>query len=190
MVTHTIDPQRWLDEHGNSLYRYARLRVGDAAEDVVQETLLAAWQGRSRYDGNASERSWLMGILKHKVVDHLRRQYRKGGVEIDVGEEGVEALFDPTGRWITPPGNWGGDPHKLAESQQFWHWLEECLRRLSPRQRLVFALRDLEGEEAEVVCKEIDATANHLYVLLHRARVSLRGCLEHHGLGRRPPRED
>ena len=186
MTISGLDPQRWLDEHGDTLYRYARLRVGEAAEDIVQETLLAAWQGRARYTGQAAERGWLMGILKHKVVDHLRRHYRQRDVEIDAGEDGIDGWFDASGHWATPPGDWGG---KLAESTQFWSWLERCMERLPPRQKLVFALRDLEGEEAEVVCKEIEVNANHLYVLLHRARLSLRRCLEGQGIGATFPEE-
>jgi RNA polymerase sigma-70 factor (ECF subfamily) len=184
------DPETWLGAYGDYLYRYALLRVRDeaAAEDLVQETLLAALKGRRQFDGQSSERTWLTGILKHKILDRFRRQYREvsldeAGVDCEGEEFGMDEFFAADGHWAVKPGDWA-DPAKATENAHFWDALIRCLERLSPRQRQLFVLRELHGSDNEEICKDMEITATNAGVLLYRARMSLRQCLEHHWFGR------
>jgi len=174
-----VDPERWLDDHGDVLYRFALQRTGnpDTAEDLVQETLLAAWRGRETYRGAASERTWLVGILRHMVTDLLRRRAHNG--DASAGADTVEnALFTREGNWRTSPGDWGDDPLGEAEADAFLDTMSDCLQNLSPDQRTCFLLRELDDADTGEVSQVLDVSANHQYVLLHRARLAMRRCLE------------
>jgi RNA polymerase sigma-70 factor (TIGR02943 family) len=133
-ATKASSPERWLDEHGDALFRYAymRLRDRDAAEDAVQETLVAALTARKNFAGNSAERTWLIGILKHKLADHWRRVARTVTVDTlpdaDDPDELLERFFDPANRdhWRVRPPAWS-DPDAALEDKQFWGVLAECL---------------------------------------------------------------
>ena len=121
-----LDPGRWLEEYGDTLFRYALRRLRDTthAEDIVQETLLAALQSRTSYSGRASEKTWLTGILKHKIIDFIRKQVRETTVDdicalSDASvENDIDGLFDTRGHWVRPPSNWG-NPDKMLRNSQF-----------------------------------------------------------------------
>lgn len=179
------DPARWLDLHGDALYRFAYLRTRNEslAEDLVQETLLAAFCAKDRFAGASSERTWLIAILKNKLVDHRRR----GGRETPLPDEAdeIEALFDQHGHWLSRPRDWGR-PHETLENQQFWRVLTDCLAALPGRLGEGFVLREIEGLSADEVCKILALTPSNLWVSLHRARMRLRLCLETQWFGREP----
>jgi RNA polymerase sigma-70 factor (ECF subfamily) len=159
------------------LLRYARLQLRDAhaAEDAVQEALLAALAGEESFGGRSNLRTWLTGILKHKIVDAVRRASRDAAVPAD--EEALQALFDERGHWIDPPREWH-DPDALLQDKQFMAALEECLGRLPPKTAHVFMMREHLGYDTAEICKELALTPTHCWVLLYRARVALRGCLQ------------
>jgi RNA polymerase sigma-70 factor, ECF subfamily len=159
------------------LLRYASLQLRDAhtAEDVVQEALLAALTGEAGFGGRSNLRTWLTGILKHKIVDAIRRLSRETAVAAD--DEGLEALFDERGHWVDPPRDWD-DPDGLLEQKQLRAALEECLRRLPDKTAHVFMMREHLGYETPEICKELGLTPTHCWVLLYRARVALRECLQ------------
>lgn len=173
-----LEPDEWLERHGDALFRYALLCVGrrDAAEDLVQETLLAAWRGRDNFRGTAAERTWLIGILKHKVDDHFRRAGREP-TTVDV-EAIEEALFDASGHWDTKPSQWADDPAAQLEAERFLEVLQRCLALLPENQRASFVLREMEDVDLDGICKVLAVSATNLYVLLHRARLRVRQCLE------------
>ncbi|MGH7255231.1 MAG: sigma-70 family RNA polymerase sigma factor, partial [Nitrospirales bacterium] len=178
------DPESWVDQYGDYLFRFAMLRIRDSrnAEDLVQETLLGALQARKRFAGQSTERSWLVGILKHKIVDHYRRAGRET-VELDVEAlaKEVRNQFDEEGHWKrgqTEPRQWGEDPGSLLERKQFWVVLQRCLSELSPRHAAVFSLREIDDLSSEDIRKMLNITASNLWVMLHRARAHLRQCLE------------
>lgn len=179
------DPERWLDEHGDALFRFALLRVQDesTAEDMVQETLLAAWSAQTRRSGESSERTWLIGILKHKIVDHFRRSWREQPLEDDPPEEapdeewGMNEFFAADGHWDLPPSSWG-NPLRSLEQGQFFEVLLLCIRRLSPRLGQLFVLKEFHDMSNEEICKELDVSATNVWVMLYRARMGLRQCLE------------
>ena len=164
-------PERWLAEHADHLYGYALLRVGRAelAEDLVQETLLAAFESRTTYAGRSSERTWLVGILKHKLVDRLRRESKVAATsELGLTDQWLDALYDQTGHWADPPGRWGVDPAQIVEQREFWEAFERCRAGLPDRLREVFSLRLLDNVPAEEVCGALDISAANLWTLLHR----------------------
>lgn len=180
------EPERWLEEHGSALYSFAFLHVRDGhrAEDLVQETLLAALKARERFQGNASVRTWLTGILKHKIMDEFRRQSREAPTPNspedawDAAEaRRVAENFTDSGRWSQPLTNWG-DSEQDFSRDQFWSLIEQCLAALSPRMARLFVLRELWEMETEEVCKEMAITPTNLWTTLHRARLGMRQCLE------------
>lgn len=164
------------------LYRFALLRVRDTtvAEELVQETFLAALSGIQGFQGQSSERTWLVGILKHKIVDHLRHASREQTVE-DMDVE-VAAYFNERGEWAVPPSVLD-NPTKNVEQDELRGRLAECLSGLPERLAQAFVLTQLDGLSAEEVCKLEGITATNLWVMLHRARLRLRHCLEKMGFG-------
>ena len=166
-----------LEQHWEALCRYAQSRVQDqtAVEDVVQETLLAALRDQDRFRDESSVRTWLVGILRHKIADHWRRLQRDGLPDSDGV---VDSLFDERGRWRRPPGGWMPDPSQRGENDEFWSAVEQCLDHLPAQARSVFAMRVIDGVPGEGVCKALKISATNLWVLLHRTRLRLRTCLE------------
>lgn len=187
MTAPTPAQHDWLAEHGDYLYRYAlaRLRDPHLAEDAVQETLLAALQSGS-YSGKSSPRTWLTGILKHKIIDHFRRQQRETPLESpeDVADEavGMDDFFEKDGHWTEPPQSWG-DPGNLLQQDQFLLVLQECMERLPSKLAHIFMMREVEEAENDEICKELDITATNAWVMLYRARMGLRKCLEMNWIG-------
>lgn len=178
-----LDAHTWLTEHGDYLFRVARRQLhSDAlAEDAVQDTLLAALSARERYAGEASPRTWLTAILRHKIVDIIRRRVREVALPCDEdGAEAVDALFRADGHWAEPVRPWG-NPQAAAELGQLRRILDECADRLKPLMAQVFSLREAAGMETAEICKELDITPTNCWVLLHRARLFMRQCLELNG---------
>ena len=162
------------------LMRYAslQLRNRQAVEDAVQDTLLAALAGEAGFAGRSNLRTWLIGILKHKIVDAIRKNARDATLisgEVDVSD--FDALFDDSGHWAQAPADWG-DPDAALGQKQFFAALEECLARLPLKTSQAFLLREHMGLETTEICKELGVTSTHCWVLLYRARMALRECLE------------
>ena len=182
-----IDPERWVGEHGDIMYRYAYVRLRDhaVAEDIVQETFLAAIKGQARYQGRSSERSWLMGILKHKLIDHLRKAAREVKME-DLHPEGFEDrfMFQEVGVPHWQPPRWQFNPRKVFEQKEFWDVFSSCLAKLDRRTNLAFTLKELENMSTEEVCKELGVEPTYLWVIMYRARNSLKQCLEKNWINR------
>jgi RNA polymerase sigma-70 factor (TIGR02943 family) len=181
------DPATWLDQHGDCLYRFALFRLHDSsvAEDVVQETLLAALQAYHSFAARGSERTWLVGILKHKITDHYRRVGRETLVS-QFEEESLEhnEFFRQEGEWVghweqdRAPLEWKATPEDLVEQGEFFEVLSRCLSPLPERIRAAFTLREVDGVKSEEICDVLGVSANNLWVMLHRARLHLRRCLE------------
>ncbi len=179
------DPQQWLNAHGDYLYRYAMSRMHDSeiAQDLIQETLLAAWRGYDNFAGQSTIRTWLVGILKHKIIDHIRKEIRGRDLNDVAGSDPTSAYFNQDGSWSESPHAWRDNPEALLNNEQFQQTLQSCVKKLPAKQRVVFQMRDIVGEESEAVCKQCEITTTNLHVLLHRARMALRKCLETHWFG-------
>jgi RNA polymerase sigma-70 factor (ECF subfamily) len=183
-----VDPAGWVDRHGDYLFRYAlaRLRRREAAEDLVQETFLAALGARERFAGGSSERSWLVGILKRKILDHFRRKAREQPVsDFAAPDCWAEALFDKRGNWKRKPGAWDSGPGATCERAEFWEAFARCLGKLPGRLADAFTLREVEGVASREVCKALDISATNLWVMLYRARLRLWRCLDSNWFGNR-----
>ncbi len=176
----TVDPSDWVDRYGDYLFRYAILRVRNrlAAEDLVQETFLAAFKDRASFSGHSSEATWLVGILKHKIADHFRRLSRELSLPDASPVQPEDDPFNATGRWASGPAEWGGNPADLYRQQEFLEQLEKCLSGLPPIHANAFTLREIEGADTGEICKILNVTETNLWVILHRARMRLRRCLE------------
>jgi RNA polymerase sigma-70 factor (ECF subfamily) len=163
------------------LVRFASLQLRDphAAEDAVQETLLAALSSPASFAGRSNLRTWLTGILKHKIVDAIRRAGRETALGAGAGGEVSEfdALFDERGHWSEMPAAWQ-DPDASLEQKQFFAALEECLARLPAKTAQAFMMREHLGLDTGEICKGLGVTPTHCWVLLYRARMALRQCLE------------
>jgi RNA polymerase sigma-70 factor (ECF subfamily) len=172
-----------LIHHRPILFRYALLHLRDAdlAEDVVQETLLAALQSDAGFAERSSLRTWLIGILKHKIADQQRRDARETRLfepdRVGSDEDIEEHLFNAEGSWHSPPKVWS-HPENALEQEEFWRIYEWCQQNLPARQAEVFMLRELVGLEPEEICKEANLSSTNYWVTLHRARMRLRACLE------------
>jgi RNA polymerase sigma-70 factor (ECF subfamily) len=175
-----LDPDTWVEEHGDALYRYAFFRIHSTqvAEDLVQETFLAALKARDSFAGRSSERTWLFGILKHKIIDHIRKASRERSEDIDLNLAASGESFDDKGGWKSGPAKWITDPGLLYQQQEFWEMLNRCLAELPPRLHQAFTLRELDGQSMEEICKILQVSSTNGGVMLHRARVRLRECLE------------
>ncbi len=180
------DRQAELDALRPDLLRFARLQLRDAgaAEDAVQETLLAALAGSKNFESRSSYKTWLISILRNKIVDIIRAQGREIPVSaLAKDEEGddalAETLFEPGGHWRVEqrPARWA-DPEASFEQQQFWRVFEACLDHLPAKTARIFMMREILGLETDEICKETGISTSNCWVVLHRARLALRACLE------------
>ncbi len=168
----------FVDDHGDALFRYALQRVQDqtTAEDLVQETFLAAIQARDSFRRQSSVRTWLISILRHKILDRLRKECRGG--QPDTSDDVIDRCFDERGSWVHRPGKWSVDPASLLEQEEFWVVFKRCRDALPGQIQTAFSLRVMSEMKAEDVCKNLQVSPTNLHVMLHRARARLRACLE------------
>lgn len=191
--TDEFDPTAWVDLHGDYLFKFAVSRVRDEslAEDLVQETLLAAMQSRRGFAERSTERTWLCGILKHKVIDHFRKRSR----EVELADDDLDLspydhMFQTDGpgkgHWtaVSKPFAWQEDPEQLLEHTEFREVLSTCVGKLPERVANVFTLREVDGYESEEICEFLEITPNNLWVMLHRARLHLRRCIDFNWFGK------
>jgi len=184
-------PEAWVDLYGDALYGYALSRLQDpsVAEDLVQETFLAALGALKNFRGQSSIKTWLTGILKHKIMDHLRRKYREVSREYaDPDGQNRDGFFDEHGAWKLKPTKWSADPHRLVQQQQFMETLFRCLAGLSEQAARAFVFREMDGMSTEELCKVLEISATNSWVILHRARMKLRHCLEINWFGTKKKR--
>ena len=182
----TANIHNWLDEHGDYLYRFAlaRLRDPHQAEDVVQETFLAAIKS-ANFAEQSAPRTWLTGILKHKIIDVMRKNVRETVVSdiIDESEDMTDDdFFDAKGHWVDKPQDWGM-PVGALEQKQFLGVLQACMEKLPSKLAQLFLMRDVHETDNEEICKELNITATNAWVMLYRARLGLRKCLEINWIG-------
>ncbi len=195
--TRLSDPERWVEEHGDYLFKFALARLRDVtkAEDMVQETFLAALKGGQSFAGRSAEKSWLVGILKHKVMDYYRKAGRETSftdLEFYSDEESDRFIPDGLfkGGWIHDAGRdlgpmeWSSDPGASLDSQAFWKTFHDCSSKMPRNVAAVFTMREVDGVESKEICTLLNISENNLWVMLHRARMALRRCLEANWFGK------
>jgi len=175
------DPATWVAQHGDALFRYALMKMRDSsqAEDMVQETFLAALKARHNFSGQSSEKTWLIGILKHKIIDHFRKHKREqNSDDIETLSEQLDQQFSPRGHWEITLTHWQ-DPDRAHENEAFWKVFSACITHLPDHLADLFILREIKELSTEEICKLLDiSTTNNMWVMLSRARMRLRNCLD------------
>lgn len=182
-----VSPEKWVDEYGDRLFRYAVIRLRDeaAAEDIVQETLLSAIQSLDFYSGRSTELTWLTGILKHKIIDHFRKNRKLVQItDEDTDLSVLDHLFEkpdaPDSHWAEKmrPGSIEQTPDQVLENGEFWDVMNTCLAALPDRIATVFTLREVDGLTSDEVCEALSLSPSNFWVIMHRARMQLRRCIE------------
>jgi RNA polymerase sigma-70 factor (ECF subfamily) len=179
---HTLSPELWVRKHSDYLYNYALYKVSDeeTAQDLVQDTFMAGLKGQNSFKGNSSERTWLVSILKRKIIDHYRKSsVRKTTVNTDFSSPfNADGVFKSHWSDDGAPGKWSIDKSHDLEKDEFQRILEYCLSLLPPHWRNVFHLKMMEECSGEEICKELDLTSSNLWVIIHRAKLKMRACME------------
>jgi len=180
MGTHDLTPSKWISAYADLLYAYTITRVNDAAvaEDIVQETFLSAWKNRNSYKGEASEKNWLFTICKNKIIDYYRKKAKSPVTyaEADTSDQ----YFDAEEHWTKEDGprDWGIDYEQPIEKKEFYDILELCKMKLQQMQQSVFVMKYMEDLSSEEICKVLNISPSNYWVLIHRAKLQLRSCLE------------
>jgi len=173
-------PDDWVEAHGDYLFNFAIGQVRDAgvAEDLVQDTFLAAFKARDRFTGRSSDRTWMVGILRHKICDHLRRTCRERAVRAEVSSPSAEdEAWDDAVTWLHDVASECQSPTRRMELDEFKANLEVALGLLAPRVAQVFQLYEIEELANPEVCQRLNISESNLWVMLHRARKQLRSQL-------------
>jgi RNA polymerase sigma-70 factor (ECF subfamily) len=175
-----LNTNKWIDNYADYMYNYAVVRVnnGDLAKDLVQDTFFAGLKSAKNFQGKSTERTWLISILKRKIIDHYRKiNSNKGKAEIRMNfyDEG-----ENEGNWLEErvPQSWDNQSEKLIENEELKYQLDSCINALPEKYGMVFRMKTIQEFETEEICKELDITASNLWVIIHRARTQLRKCME------------
>jgi RNA polymerase sigma-70 factor (TIGR02943 family) len=180
MVEHKLDPNKWIKLYSDYLFNFTITRVNDReiAQDLVQETFLAALKSMKNYKGEASERTWLISILKRKIIDHYRKiNSKKGKAEVRMS---YNSDSEAEGNWLEERV---ADPYDQTaedkiENTELGVAIHECLAKLPEKQADVFRMKTVLGHETETICNELNITASNLWVIIHRARIAMASCME------------
>lgn len=185
---HMLEPQHWVERYGDYLFNFAIVRVNDRekAEDLVQETFLAGLKGKDRFMGKSSERTWLTSILKRKVIDIYRKHYSSKESSLDAYERDVSdgdfyRSEDPfRGHWLDGkgPNSYSLLPEGELEQEELAKFIQLCVEGLPPQLAAAFIMKMIDEEDSDKICKELGITPSNLWVMLHRARLRMRECLE------------
>jgi RNA polymerase sigma-70 factor (TIGR02943 family) len=178
-----LNPENWVDQYGDMLFQFAYSRVGkaDVAEELVQDTFLAAIRTKKKFEGRSTEKTWLFSILKHKIIDHFRNKNRyvtKGNDENYA--EITDQFFDKNGNWSIPmrPAEWNINPIDAYEQKEFLDVFYQCLSEVPARLADAFVYREIDGLSTEEICKVLNITTSNFWVMIYRARMILRRCID------------
>ncbi|HEY8929471.1 MAG TPA: sigma-70 family RNA polymerase sigma factor [Mucilaginibacter sp.] len=183
-MEHKLNPHEWVAAHADYLYGFAITRINDEeqARDLVQDTFLAALQKVGGFAGKSSERTWLTAILKNKIIDVYRK--KSSGLkttDVKEAEEEQADFFDSNdGHWINNngPREFGIEDKDQLVSREFESILKKCLQKLPVLWMSVFTMKHIDEEPTETICTELKVTPANFWVIIHRAKVSLRACLQ------------
>jgi RNA polymerase sigma-70 factor (TIGR02943 family) len=181
MSSTLLNPDQWVQLYADALYSYTLPRVNDTAvaEDLVQETFLSAWKARDSFKGDASEKSWLYTICKNKIIDYYRKKARD--IVQPMSESApTDQFFDNAEHWTQEdkPADWGAGFEENMDKKEFYKVLEGCKKKLQQIQQAVFSMKYLEDLDSAEICKALGITSSNYWVLIHRAKLQLRNCLE------------
>jgi RNA polymerase sigma-70 factor (ECF subfamily) len=185
-----VSLHRQLEALRPTLLRFAilQLRNETLAEDVVQEALIAVLEKPDQFAGQSSLRTYVTGIMKHKIIDALRASTRERQIDVredQLEDEVIDSLFKANGHTVERPRDWG-NPDAILEQKDFFRVLEICLEKLPPKIARIFMMREWLELETDEICKELNISTSNAWVMLFRARVRLRECLELNWFGNHP----
>ncbi len=180
MLTNTIDPNTWVDKYSDYLFNYTIVRVDDKeiAQDLVQETFLAGLKSMKNFKGEASERTWLISILKRKIIDYYRKiNSKKGKAEVRLN---YNSDTDSEGDWLEErvADPFDANAEGEIENKELGTAIHHCIGKLPEKQATIFKMKTIQGFDTETICNEYSITASNLWVIIHRARTALAACLE------------
>lgn len=184
-----LEPEHWIDRYGDRLFNYtiSRINKREVAEDLVQDTFFAAYKARESFQQEASEKTWLISILKRKIIDYYRKKSTQNELNIfndDSGNDFMNHFFDKEGshegHWTdsSSPQEWRKDFQTGVESDEFNSVLKNCLGKLSGKASAVFTLKNMEDLDSDEICKELQISPSNYCVLMHRAKLQLQECME------------
>jgi len=179
MPKHQIDPNKWIELYSDYLFNYTISRVSDRdkSQDLVQDTFLAGLKSMKNFKGQASERTWLISILKRKIIDHYRKiNSKKGKAEVRINYKDSESEGDWLEERVADPFDKTAEDN--LQNSELGDAIHNCLEKLPKKQADVFKMKTILGYETEVICNELNITASNLWVIIHRARTAMAGCLK------------
>lgn len=179
-----LKPELWIDSYADYMFNYtiSRVKDFDTAKDLVQETFLAGLKSKSNFKGEASERTWLISILKRKIIDYYRKlNSQKSKAETRMGEN---PYSETDVNWLEErvADNFNRNAEDTIQNKELGIAIEDCIKKLSEKHRTIFKMKTIQGYDTEAICKEFDISPSNLWVIIHRARVSLMGCLKENWL--------
>ena len=186
-LNYALDPKKWVDNYSDYLYNYAYYRVNNQAlaEDLVQDTFLAGINARETYKALASEKTWLVSILKNKIIDHYKKASTKNESPLQISSAEAPAydyFFNKQkmGHWRTNalPKEWGNTTETQIETKEFFTVLEKCLEGIPKKWQGIFKMSLMEEKDSDLVCKEFNLSSSNFWVIIHRAKLQIRECLE------------
>jgi RNA polymerase sigma-70 factor (ECF subfamily) len=184
-----LDPDNWVNKYADYLYSIAmmKLRNAEMAEDLVQETFLSAFKAKDNFKGASSEKTWLTTILNNKIIDEYRKKARLSNTTqyISETEEQFTNHFFKHGEGVIPhwleetaPADWGADADKKINQQEFYSILDYCIKKMPDKLAVVFVAKFVDEAETENICKEFEISSSNYWVIIHRAKLLIRSCLE------------
>jgi RNA polymerase sigma-70 factor (ECF subfamily) len=179
MSNHQINPNKWIELYSDYLFNYTISRVSDReiAQDLVQDSFLAGLKSMKNFKGEASERTWLISILKRKIIDHYRKiNSNKGKAEVRINYNDSESEGDWLEERVADP--YDKTAEDTLQNTELGDAINNCLEKLPKKQADVFKMKTILGHETEAICNELNITASNLWVIIHRARTAMAGCLK------------
>ncbi len=180
MAEHQLNPNTWIDKYSDYLFNYTIVRVDDReiAKDIVQETFFAGLRSMKNFKGEASERTWLISILKRKIIDHYRKiNSNKGKAEVRMA---YNSDSETEGDWLEErvADPYAENAENKIENNELGKAIQNCLSKLPEKQATIFRMKTIDGFDTETICNEFDITASNLWVIIHRARTAMAACME------------
>ncbi|MBA2613213.1 MAG: sigma-70 family RNA polymerase sigma factor [Bacteroidetes bacterium] len=185
-IQNTLDPTKWVELYADYLYKFAYYRVNndELAQDLVQDCFLAALKASETYKGQASEKTWLVSILKNKIIDHYKKASTRNESPLQLPSydaPSYDHFFDKNtnGHWrsSSKPKDWEATENNF-DTKEFYKVLEGCLQELPEKWKAVLTMSLLDDADSKLVCKEFDLSSSNFWVIIHRAKLQLRACLE------------
>ena len=189
-----LEPDKWIERYADALFAYAFARINrqDVAEDLVQDTFFSALKAKDTFQFNSSEKTWLVAILKRKIIDYYRKKSTQNELNIfdkDAKDDFMNHFFESEGRsdhWTDASGPlpWRQDFETKVESEEFYHILKNCLGKLPEKWAAVFTLKNMDDLESDEICKELQIAPSNYWVIMHRAKLQLRECMDINWFGK------